>query len=230
TPVWLTWNWFINALAGELGLNIYAVNLSSKDMTDDTLLELVSVIPPRCLLLIEDVDAAFIQRESNDAVVITFSGLLNSVDGVSAQEALHDNQSSGALDEALIRPGRVDVQVRFGKATQSQPKELFIKFYPHPTATIDTTPKEVVQSDKATEALGSSPVEHPVAPVPFSQTNGTGLTAKETEALAEQFAMAIPDHKFSIAQLQGFLMGYKKTPALAVKHVDEFERLAGNAE
>jgi len=78
---------FIHALAGELGLNIYVVNLSSKNLTDDTLSELVSDTPSRCLLLIEDVDAAFVQRASKDAAQgITFSGLLNSVDGVSAQE------------------------------------------------------------------------------------------------------------------------------------------------
>lgn len=63
------------------------VNLSSKTISDDTLSELVSDTPSRCLLLIEDVDAAFVQRESKDAAAgITFSGLLNSVDGVSAQE------------------------------------------------------------------------------------------------------------------------------------------------
>lgn len=68
-------------------MNIYVVNLSSKNLTDDTLSELVSDTPSRCLLLIEDVDAAFVQRESKDAATgITFSGLLNSVDGVSAQE------------------------------------------------------------------------------------------------------------------------------------------------
>lgn len=78
---------FIHALAGELGLNIYVVNLSSKNLSDDTLSELVADTPSRCLLLIEDVDAAFVQRKSKDAATgITFSGLLNSVDGVSAQE------------------------------------------------------------------------------------------------------------------------------------------------
>ncbi|KAI1319520.1 hypothetical protein EDD11_003790 [Mortierella claussenii] len=221
---------FIHALAGELGLNIYVVNLSSKNLSDDTLSELVSDTPSRCLLLIEDVDAAFVQRESKDAATgITFSGLLNSVDGVSAQEGrmlCMTTNHLGRLDEALIRPGRVDVRVRFGKATQSQAKELFIKFFPQPATTFSAEPAlKPSLSD-------SSPLLSPEA----DPTIGTlpkhvgGLTAEETEQLAAQFAQAIPDQMFSIAQLQGFLMGYKKTPELAVEHVDEFVRQAGSAE
>ncbi|KAF9433034.1 hypothetical protein BGZ76_009971 [Entomortierella beljakovae] len=215
---------FIHALAGELGLNIYVVNLSSKNLTDDTLSELVSDTPSRCLLLIEDVDAAFVQRESKDAATgITFSGLLNSVDGVSAQEGrmlcLTTNHLE-RLDEALIRPGRVDVRARFGKATQSQAKELFIKFYPHQSAT-------------ATNHTGKSTADPSVSGSDISSLGAKAFNsslAEETELLASQFAKVIPDRTFSIAQLQGFLMGYKKKPELAVKHVEEFVMKAGSAD
>jgi chaperone BCS1 len=33
------------------------------------------------------------------------------------------------LDEALIRPGRVDVKEYFGHATRYQMKEMFLRFY-----------------------------------------------------------------------------------------------------
>lgn len=65
------------------------VNLSNKSLTDDTLSELVSDTPSRCILLLEDIDAAFIQRTKGDTTSannITFSGLLNAIDGVAAQE------------------------------------------------------------------------------------------------------------------------------------------------
>ncbi|KAI7816394.1 P-loop containing nucleoside triphosphate hydrolase protein [Gamsiella multidivaricata] len=229
---------FIHALAGELGLNIYVVNLSSKNLTDDTLSELVSDTPSRCLLLIEDVDAAFVQRESRSAATgITFSGLLNSVDGVSAQEGRMLCMTTNhleRLDEALIRPGRVDVRARFGKATQSQAKELFIKFYPHSTHMPDSTTKTnsnkkqlLVQDDCFLEKSGTIAGN---ATVPSSLKYGASLSAQQTGVLAKQFANAIPDQVFSIAQLQGFLMGYKKSPDLAVRHATEFVERAGSAE
>ncbi|KAG0214166.1 hypothetical protein BGX33_002413 [Mortierella sp. NVP41] len=235
---------FIHALAGELGLNIYVVNLSSKNLTDDTLSELVSDTPSRCLLLIEDVDAAFVQRASKDAATgITFSGLLNSVDGVSAQEGrmlCMTTNHLDRLDEALIRPGRVDVRAKFGKATQSQAEELFIKFFPQPVTTATSTAPTDRRASVDYQGEAPSP---PTTPISSGQStpllsekpglptsSKPGPTMEETERMAAQFAKVIPDHKFSIAQLQGFLMGYKKTPGLAVKHVTDFVRQAGSAE
>ncbi|KAG0302754.1 hypothetical protein BGZ98_007255 [Dissophora globulifera] len=239
---------FIHALAGELGLNIYVVNLSSKNLTDDTLSELVSDTPSRCLLLIEDVDAAFVQRASKDAATgITFSGLLNSVDGVSAQEGRMLCMTTNhleRLDEALIRPGRVDIRARFGKATQSQAKELFIKFFPQvKSATVTTTTIGASAQPSTLESVKVNATSQPPLAV-ASETDisvienssssraheSVNITTRQTEALASQFAKAIPDQTFSIAQLQGFLMGYKKTPELAVQHVEEFVRRAGSAE
>ncbi|KAF9186824.1 hypothetical protein BGZ51_001745 [Haplosporangium sp. Z 767] len=234
---------FIHALAGELGLNIYVVNLSSKNLSDDTLSELVSDTPSRCLLLIEDVDAAFIQRESKDAATgITFSGLLNAIDGVSAQEGrmlCMTTNHLDRLDEALIRPGRVDVRARFGKATQSQAQELFVKFFPQPVSTEDHNPKLITATKKTealdggvsdSESLMSGSTDASSTSPPPSPKSAINLARQQTERLAAQFARAIPDQKFSIAQLQGFLMGYKKTPELAVEHVEEFVRLAGSVE
>ncbi|GJJ68570.1 mitochondrial chaperone BCS1 [Entomortierella parvispora] len=243
---------FIHALAGELGLNIYVVNLSSKTITDDTLSELVSETPTRCLLLIEDVDAAFVQRESKDAAVgITFSGLLNSVDGVSAQEGrilCMTTNHLDRLDEALIRPGRVDVRARFGKATKSQAQELFTKFFPQPTVTTaaplldlkspqstEAESKKTLEKDKFVTNEETKPFLTEKCPPEVAGTiggapSGSRLTKEQTEVLAAKFAEAIPDQTYSIAQLQGFLMGYKKTPELAVQHVDEFVRRAGSAD
>ena len=45
-------------------------------------------VPPQALVLLEDVDVAFVQREANDRRVgVTFSGLLYALDGVAAGEA-----------------------------------------------------------------------------------------------------------------------------------------------
>jgi chaperone BCS1 len=56
---------FILALAGELDYNICVMNLSERGMTDDRLSYLLSNAPPRSLILLEDVDAAFVHRSIN---------------------------------------------------------------------------------------------------------------------------------------------------------------------
>jgi len=134
------------------------------------------------------------------------------------------------LDEALIRPGRVDVRARFGKATQSQAKELFIKFFPQSklaTAVQMETSTEFSPLLSDESDAGSTSTDRS----PSSSKHGAAVfSAEQTEELASRFAAVIPNKMFSIAQLQGFLMGYKKTPELAVEHANEFVQRAGSAE
>jgi mitochondrial chaperone BCS1 len=49
----------IHALAGELMLDVYVVSLSSSWMSDGTLTTLMGRVPSRCIVLLEDLDAAF---------------------------------------------------------------------------------------------------------------------------------------------------------------------------
>ena len=53
------------ALAGELEYSICVLNLSERGLTDDRLNHLLSVAPQQSLILLEDVDAAFVSREDN---------------------------------------------------------------------------------------------------------------------------------------------------------------------
>ncbi len=61
------------------------VTLSSPAMTDELLRGLLNSAAPRSVLLLEDVDAAFVDRAAAGGAAsgLTFSGLLNAVDGVS---------------------------------------------------------------------------------------------------------------------------------------------------
>ncbi|KAK0204018.1 P-loop containing nucleoside triphosphate hydrolase protein [Desarmillaria ectypa] len=56
----------IHAIAGELMLDIYVVSLSSSWISDSTLTTLMGRVPPRCILLLEDLDAAFTRSVSRD--------------------------------------------------------------------------------------------------------------------------------------------------------------------
>ncbi|KAG5457031.1 MAG: P-loop containing nucleoside triphosphate hydrolase protein [Olpidium bornovanus] len=142
---------FIHALAGELGYNICLLNLSERGLTDDRLNHLFSVVPERSLILLEDIDAAFSKREQTDSQgpesarfytpfslcnryqsSVTFSGLLNALDGVAAAEErviFMTTNYPGKLDAALVRPGRVDFSAHFGYATEAQSRRMFTRFF-----------------------------------------------------------------------------------------------------
>ena len=53
---------FIQALAGKLSYNICVLNLSQRGLMDDKLTHLLMNTPERCVVLLEDVDAAFNKR------------------------------------------------------------------------------------------------------------------------------------------------------------------------
>ncbi|QDS75344.1 hypothetical protein FKW77_002090 [Venturia effusa] len=128
---------FIQALAGELDFNIAIMNVSERGLTDDRLNHLLSKVPPRTIVLLEDADAAFTNRTQANAegyagATVTFSGLLNALDGVASAEEriifLTTNHVE-RLDQALVRPGRIDMTVRLGEATAYQMEGLWDRFY-----------------------------------------------------------------------------------------------------
>lgn len=128
---------FIQALAGHLDFNIAILNVSERGLHDDKLSHMLSRVPPRTIVLLEDVDVAFANRRKAEAdgysgANVTFSGLLNALDGVASGEEriifLTTNYVE-RLDEALIRPGRVDMTVRLGEATEYQIAQLWDRFY-----------------------------------------------------------------------------------------------------
>lgn len=70
-------------------------------------------------------------RPANDAG-ITMSGLLNAIDGVASQEGrvlIMTTNYPEKLDDALIRPGRVDMKIAFTLASKQQIRELFLRMY-----------------------------------------------------------------------------------------------------
>lgn len=56
----------IHALAGALQLDIYVVSLSASWISDSTLTTLMGRVPARCVVLLEDLDAAFTRSTSRD--------------------------------------------------------------------------------------------------------------------------------------------------------------------
>ncbi|XP_049985531.1 mitochondrial chaperone BCS1 isoform X2 [Alexandromys fortis] len=132
---------FITALAGELEHSICLLSLTDSSLSDDRLNHLLSVAPQQSLVLLEDVDAAFLSRDlalENPVKYqglgrLTFSGLLNALDGVASTEArivFMTTNHIDRLDPALIRPGRVDLKEYVGYCSHWQLTQMFQRFYP----------------------------------------------------------------------------------------------------
>ncbi|KAL9642198.1 hypothetical protein ABK040_007200 [Willaertia magna] len=188
----------VQVVAGELGMDVYVLNVSSNELNDEKLTRLLHKAPPRSIVLIEDVDSCQSaittefreERKENDQHV-SVSGLLNSIDGINAQEGrilfLTTNHID-KLNDALIRPGRVDKRFYIGHANREQIKKLFISFYRH-VEQVDTFAEQFVS--KLCDQQTSCPYVTP-------------------------------------AQLQGYFMQYKDTPNQAIEHISHLTNSSEN--
>lgn len=124
---------FTQVIAGELRQDVCMLSLSDKGLTDSTLASSLRDAPMNAIILLEDVDAVFVARETKSETHVTFSGLLNAIDGVASQEGrmlFMTTNHIERLDPALIRPGRCDVRVELKKASEMQMESLFLRFFP----------------------------------------------------------------------------------------------------
>ncbi|MCJ1289246.1 hypothetical protein MMC34_000778 [Xylographa carneopallida] len=141
------------ALAGHFQLDLYIINLAAFTNGDSALADTFETIPRKCMVLLEDIDSAGIKRENirqeegphnmlslqgkgrrapKPRNPITLSGLLNAIDGATSQEGrvlIMTTNDPEALDDALIRPGRVDMQVFFGPVSQKIAEAIFVRMY-----------------------------------------------------------------------------------------------------
>jgi len=124
----------IFTLASRFDLNIAIINFSLS-IDDATFMKSVSKLPDKCILVLEDIDALFVERKAGDAnkSLVSFSGILNTLDGIARRDQqitfLTTNYVS-KLDSALIRPGRIDKVLTFTYATMEQIKKFFDVFFP----------------------------------------------------------------------------------------------------
>jgi chaperone BCS1 len=123
------------AIASALGMDIAVLNLNSSGLDDNELTDRLADVPPNAIVLIEDIDCAFVARKAGDEKTnrVTFSGLLNALDGVAAGEGrilFATTNHPERLDPALVRPGRIDRKVHIGLADSQQVRRIFQRFFP----------------------------------------------------------------------------------------------------
>lgn len=131
------------AIASHFGMGLFYVPLADLQRDAD-LLQLVSDVPARSVLLLEDVDINSSATERTDETKhASLSGLLNALDGVFTPHGLITFMTTNhrdALDEGVVRPGRVDVELRLGMATADQLDRLWQLAYGRPPSTMGERP------------------------------------------------------------------------------------------
>jgi mitochondrial chaperone BCS1 len=178
---------------------------------------------------------------------ISLSGLLNAIDGVASHEGrvlIMTTNRPESLDEALIRPGRVDLQVGFTNATKQQAMELFERMYeadqlvapPAPTASAAAMNGRAHANGSAHhDKDGGGAGDESEEPTDEEEREAEAATAEmladderlhmstgELRAVASDFADRIPDSAFSPAEIQGFLLKRKKNPRRALVEVEKW--------
>lgn len=186
---------------------------------DNELERLFSSLPPRCIVLLEDIDAVGTKRkghydgapdsekkneegsesdgsddsDSYSRSRCTLSGLLNVLDGVSSQEGrivLMTSNMAHKLDKALVRPGRIDKMIFLGNISSRSAELMFLRMY---------APDDHLPSDKHNMRLN-----------------------EELQTLALDFSSCIPDNLFTPAQLQGFLLNRRDSATRAAREIQNW--------
>jgi len=161
----------VSALAANFGLAIYSINLAV--FNDRSLMNAVNQVAPGSVLLFEDIDCMKSgearlpsNTRTNDGTQardpkvnvadqngVTLSGLLNVLDGFYAPTNVLFMMTTNRieiLDEALLRPGRIDYKLYLGRASDCQKIELYRRFFPEVS---EFEAREFVQAYSSTETM-----------------------------------------------------------------------------
>jgi chaperone BCS1 len=143
----------ISGLANHFNSTVYILKLN--EVTDTMLVDAISQAKDNSMIILEDVDCAVSnktlkRKKKEDAnpgtpmssgsegdegrgLGLTLSGLLNALDGLQTPNGVQFFMTTNhvdKLDAALLRPGRTDVRIELGAASDWQKTQLYMRFFP----------------------------------------------------------------------------------------------------
>jgi chaperone BCS1 len=152
----------IFSLASSLNKNINILNFGS-GVTDSAFIALMSNMRENTILLLEDIDALFTNRQaesSTDKGFLSFSTLLNFLDGSLRKNGMIIVMTTNhpeKLDPALLRKGRVDYMIEIGYITKYQIERFAKLYYPNITKKqLESFTNILISTKKLTSSILSS--------------------------------------------------------------------------
>ncbi|KZP28813.1 AAA-domain-containing protein [Athelia psychrophila] len=192
----------IYAMAGELGLEIYSLSLASSHIDDSFLQRAMASIPKRSIVLIEDIDCAFRPRDEH-ASASGFPGfppMMTPSSGVTLSGLLNMLDGVGSEEGKLFF------------ATTNHIDRL------DPALLRPGRIDRKIQYKLSTQRQAAALFQR-FFPASRFASLPPGPSALTLGQLGEQFAAGVPDHTFSTAQLQGYLLTCKMQPLHAAQGI-----------
>jgi mitochondrial chaperone BCS1 len=131
----------VTGLSSHFKADVYILKLA--DMKDGELCQAAKEVGPNSFIIVEDVDSVSASQDRKLAIKnkgkkdekgsVTLSGLLNVLDGLLSPNGaifILTTNHREHLDPALIRKGRIDMELHLTYATEEQKRELYSKFLP----------------------------------------------------------------------------------------------------
>ena len=161
---------------------------------------------------------------------ITLSGLLNVIDGVASSEGrilVMTTNHADRLDEALIRIGRVDMQIFLGYATQENIKDLFTSIYMPMEGDFPNNDKAKITTKWSNGHItekGKNETEKKEKKQQEFRGHLESLHSR-IHPLAAEFASIVPSGIFTAAEIQGYLLNHIDDPELAIKGAETWAQV-----
>lgn len=130
----------VTAMCSKYKKNCYLVDLNQ--MNDESLTRAIAAVPEGQIILMEDIDAYFSNREEGTKSMVSeikeiqgcsLIGILNALDGIACgidRIVFATTNHPENLDPALIREGRFDLKLTIDHMEDVVFKQYFHKFYP----------------------------------------------------------------------------------------------------
>ncbi|KAH8754591.1 P-loop containing nucleoside triphosphate hydrolase protein [Diaporthe sp. PMI_573] len=214
----------VQVAATVFGLKMYIISMSRFWGTAADLTELINAMEKPGILLLEDLDTANPRLgKSKDATLAALlaesksagsSGgnglletLLQTLDGVGAAQdriAIITTNRVEALDKALIRPGRIDVKIECGLATDEMAEQMFLRFF----GPLDHSDSDEGESgddeERGVEGEGGKKKKKRKEEKKKLEELPSQLSPEEAERLAKLFGQRLGGEKLSGADLENY--------------------------
>ena len=120
------------AIATKLEKNIASIDFNQKDLTDINFIKSMRKFPDNAICLLEDFDALFIERNKTDNTKVSFSCLLNFLDGSFSRNdmiSIITTNHISKIDKAILRPMRTDYVFTFSYCNKYQCEQMFNRLF-----------------------------------------------------------------------------------------------------